>query len=213
LREVIELCVLNLDASYKLSISMPQERRRMNKFDFNIGATVHCKNGKFGKLQKLVVDPESMEITDLVVGKGLIRTEEWIVPVSDVDRTTDEYILLSINDTKLEKYPEYVEFLSNSPVEIKTKSEQRTITSAYVAHPYVFGPAGRYNPVFHHQNVQCNVNPDHEVVERGTPVHNQSKKIGSVDHLLVDSESRELTHIMVDPGLFASSFIVPILKI
>ena len=72
----------------------------MNKFDFNIGATVHCKNGKFGKLQKLVVDPKSMEITDLVVGKGFIRTEERIVPVSDVDCATDEYVMLSINDTK-----------------------------------------------------------------------------------------------------------------
>jgi hypothetical protein len=74
----------------KLSISIPQERRRMNKFDFNIGATVHCKNGKFGKLQKLVVDPKSMEITDLVVGKGFLRIEERIVPVSVVDCANDE---------------------------------------------------------------------------------------------------------------------------
>ena len=182
----------------------------MNKFDFNIGAPVYCKNGKFGKLQKLVVDPKSMEITDLVVGKGVIRTEERIVPVSDVDRATDEYVMLSINDTKLEEYPEYVEFLSNSPVEVRTKSEQKTINSAYVAHPYIFGPAGHYSPVLHRQVIHSNVHPEYEVVGRGTPVHNQNKKIGDVDHLLVDAGSGELTHLGVDPGVFASSIIVPI---
>ena len=79
----------------------------MNKFDFNIGATVHCKNGKCGKLQKIVVDPESMEVTDLIVSKGLILTEDRVVPVSDVDRATEDYVMLSVNDTQLEEYPEY----------------------------------------------------------------------------------------------------------
>jgi osmotically-inducible protein OsmY len=110
----------------------------------------------------------------------------------------------------LEEYPEYVELLLVNPVEIRTKSEPKTINTAYVANPYVFGPAGRYSPVLHRQIVHTNVHPDHEVVERGTTVHNQGKKIGVVDHLLVDAGSGELTHIVVDPGLFASSFIVPI---
>jgi sporulation protein YlmC with PRC-barrel domain len=181
----------------------------MNKFIFNIGATVHCKNGKYGKLQKLVVDPESMEITDLIVGKGLIRTDERIVPVSAVDCATDEYVMLSIKKSNVEDYPEYVEVLSNSSEEVDTKSKRRSIKTAYVAHPYVFGLASPYSPVFH-QTVRANVHPDHEVIERGTSVCNQSKKIGSVDHLLVDEESGELTHLVVDPGLLAGSIIVPI---
>jgi osmotically-inducible protein OsmY len=184
----------------------------MNKFDFNIGATVHCKNGKFGKLKKLVVDPDSMEITGLVVGKGFFRTEDRIVPVSDVDRATDEYIMLSINDTKLEEYPEYVALLlsSNSPVESRSKSEQKTINSAYVAHPYVFGPAGHYSPVLQKKIVHANVHPDHEVIGRGTLVHNQKNRIGSIDHLLVDAESGELTHLVINQGLFSDSLVFPI---
>jgi osmotically-inducible protein OsmY len=182
----------------------------MNRFDFNIGATVHCKNGKFGKLQKLVIDPESMKITDLVVGKGFIQVEERIVPVSDVERATDEYVMLSINDTKVKEYPEYVELLSNSSVETSTKSDSKTNNTAYVAHPYVFGPAVRYSPVLHRPIIHTNVPPDHEVVERSTTVHNQDQKIGVIDRLLVDAGSGELTNVVVDPGLFASSFIVPI---
>ena len=48
------------------------------------------------------------------------------------------------------------------------------------------------------------------MIERGTPVHNFSKKIGSVDHMLVDTGSGELTHLVVDTGLFSNSVVLPI---
>ena len=34
----------------------------MNKLDLNIGTPVHNKNGKCGKLEKLVIDPETMKV-------------------------------------------------------------------------------------------------------------------------------------------------------
>jgi osmotically-inducible protein OsmY len=56
------------------------------------------------------------------------------------------------------------------------------------------------------------VQPDQEVVTRGTPVYNERKIIGNVDHILVDTESGEWTHLVVDPGLFTSSFVLPTSK-
>jgi osmotically-inducible protein OsmY len=182
----------------------------MNKFNFNIGATVHCKNGKCGKLQKLVVDPENMEVTNLIVSKGLILREDRVVPVSDVDRATEEYVMLSINDKKLENYPEYRPY--NFDV-VGMNSKKKTFGFNYISprvSPYGFGSAGRYLPVIHRQSVHMNVPSDQEVIERGTSVHNQRKKIGNVDHVLVDAESGCLTHIVVDLGIFTNSVVFPI---
>jgi hypothetical protein len=118
--------------------------------------------------------------------------------------------MLTINDTEVENYPEYVEYISNSDIKVGSKSKQKNFDTAYVAHPYVFGPTSRYMPILHRQIIRTNVHPDHEVVERGTPVHNQKNRIGSVDHMFMDAESGELTHIVVDPGFFSNSVVVPI---
>lgn len=179
----------------------------MNKFDFNIGTTVHCKNGKCGKLQKLVVDPENMKVTDLIVQQGLILTEDRVVPVSDVDRATEDYVMLSINDIDLEDYPEYNSYKVD---EVDPKSYQKAIRSYYIASPVGISPAGHYVPVIQRRTVHVNLLPDQEVIGRGTPVYNKRKEVGNVDHILVDTGSGELTHIVVNPGLFANSVVLPI---
>jgi osmotically-inducible protein OsmY len=185
----------------------------MNKFDFNIGAAVHCKNGPCGKMKKLVVDSESLEVTDLIVEKGLIHTEDWVVPFSDVDRATEDYVMLSINCIELEDYPEYRSYDFDA---IGQKLKNKAIESTYIVppvSPYGLDPAGRFIPIIHSQSVHVNVRPEQEVITRGTPVHNKRKKIGSVDHILVDPESGKLTHLVVDPGLFTNSVVLHVSKV
>jgi osmotically-inducible protein OsmY len=182
----------------------------MNSFNFNIGATVHCKNGKCGQLQKLVVDPDDMEVTDLIVERGLINKDRRIVPVKDVDRATDDYIMLSINDISLEEYPEYRAHQFNIVEQDSNGKDVKSFRIAHQVSPYGLGVTGRYIPVIYHQGIQDSVEPGKEVITRGTPVYDTKHKIGYMDHMLVDSENGELTHLVINPGLFSSSFVLPI---
>jgi osmotically-inducible protein OsmY len=180
------------------------------KFDFNIGSPVHCKDGDCGKLLKVVVDPDTETITDLVVQKGILLTTDRIVPVSVVEKTTEEEIHLSIVSDQLEQYPEYHEDEITVPAPGWERAEQRKAEEA-TQRASLYGQAFEraFVPRVRHR-IHKGISPGRSVVERGMPVNNLEKTIGKVDHLLVDRESLEITHLVVDPGLLARSLVVPI---
>jgi osmotically-inducible protein OsmY len=47
------------------------------------------------------------------------------------------------------------------------------------------------------------------IIERGTPVRNVQETIGSVDHLLADAESGEVTHLVMRRGVLPYYLILP----
>jgi osmotically-inducible protein OsmY len=151
-------------------------------------------------------------VTDLIVERGLLRTDERVVPVSYVDRATEDYVMLSISEPKLDECPEYQSYKYDV---VGEKSAKRAIGSkpmtTYIS---TFGPVMTrgYMPVIRRQQVHQNVEPNQEVVTRGAPVRNQEEKIGSLDHMLVDAETSELTHLVLDPGIFSESVVLPISK-
>jgi cell shape-determining protein MreC len=81
--------------------------REMNRYDFNIGIKIQCKNGRCGKLRKLVVDKKTLEITDLIVDKGYLMTTDRVIPISDIEQVTDDYIYLSVTKSEFDMYPKY----------------------------------------------------------------------------------------------------------
>ncbi len=182
----------------------------MKKFNFNIGATVHCRNNKCGKLRRLIVDPDNKMITDLVVQRGLLRTDDRVVPVSLVDRATEDYVMLSISEQELENCPEYRSYDYDI---VGEKSGERAVSSSSMS-TYVstFGPVMTrgYMPVIYRQRVHKNIEPGQEVITRGTPVHNRRDKIGKIDQMLADAKSGRLTHLVIDPGIFSDSIVLPI---
>lgn len=182
----------------------------MHKFDFNLGATIHCRNDKCGKLSKLIVDPESLTITDLIVDRGLLHSEERVVPVSDVERANEDYVYLSISKGELDDYPPYRTYEVDV---IGRESSKKTMGSnALPTYISTFGPVMTrgYIPVLHQQRVHRNVGPDLEVIARGTSVCNSQEDLGSIDHMIVSVDSGKLTHLVLDRGLFSNSVILPV---
>jgi osmotically-inducible protein OsmY len=182
----------------------------MARLDFNIGSRVYCKDGSCGELLKVVVDPETETITDLVVQKGILLTTDRIVPVAAVEKATEKEIRLSITSDQLEKYPEYHEDEVSVPAPRWERAEQRKAEEA-VQHASLYGQAFEraFVPRVRHR-VHKGISPERSVIERGMPVNNLEKTIGQVDHVLVDRDSLEITHLVVDPGFLASSMVMPI---
>jgi osmotically-inducible protein OsmY len=184
----------------------------MAKYDFNIGAQVHCRDGDGGKLHKVVVDPHTQRVTDLIVERGFLLTTDRVLPVDVVERATEEGIYLSIFSEELGDYPEYhaVEFEEPAPA-VKEGAYDRGDIRCWMQGYRM----ACYEPVIPmvRRQVRKGISPHRAVIERGTPVRNAQGTIGHVDHLLVDPESAEVTHMVVRKGLLPYYPIVPLTKV
>lgn len=184
----------------------------MAKLDFDIGAQVHCKDGDCGKLLKVVVDPHTRRVTDLIVEKGFLLTTDRVLPVDLVERTSKGDVYLAISGDALADYPEYREVELKQPapgVEAGAYGEGnvrcwQTGYSMVCKEPVI--------PMVRKQ-ISVGVDADLAVVERGTPVRNAQGTIGRVDHLLVDAASGEITHLVVRKGLIPYYPIVPVSEV
>jgi len=87
----------------------------MAKYDFNIGARIHCKDGDCGKLLKVVIDPHTQRVTDLIIEKGFLLTTDRVLPVNVVEQAVGEEVSLSIPSETLSEYPEYREIEFEEP--------------------------------------------------------------------------------------------------
>ena len=78
----------------------------MAKFDLDIGTEVHCQDGKCGKLHKVVLDPHTQQVTDLIVERGFLLKTDRVLPVNVVEQATRDSVMLSISGQELSEYPE-----------------------------------------------------------------------------------------------------------
>ena len=176
----------------------------MNEFDFNIGARVHCQDGQCGKLAKVVVHPDTWQVTDLIVEEGFLLKRARVFPVSAVERTTTEDIYLTISSNELNNFREYREVEYEVPVPGSTTS---------FPDPYSATSLTQVPTVL--EKTRQGISSDELiVVEKGTPVMNARGKVGHLDHLITNEESNEITHLVVRRGaLFSERLLVPVFMV
>jgi osmotically-inducible protein OsmY len=160
-------------------------------------------------LLKVIVDPDTEQVTELIVEKGFLPTTDRILPIAAVERATEEQIHLSIVSDQLEEYPEYHEDEIKVPAAGWENPDQRKAKDA-IQHASLYGQAFEraFMPQVRHR-IHKGISPKRSVIERGMPVNNLEKTIGKVNHVLVDRDSLEVTHLVVDQGLLAHSIVMP----
>lgn len=180
-------------------------------FAYDIGSDVHFTDGETGKLVKVVIDPHTKRVTDLVVKVGLLFKKERIIPVELVEDVEDDGIQLIIFSQELNNYPEYseTEFADSDPVlldELGYSPDQ----GVQWALRYGKALAGK---VWGQPRIREHVEEDAAAgkvaIGRGTRVRNGHETIGYVDHLLVD-EDGQITNLIVRRGLLPFRAVIPI---
>jgi hypothetical protein len=68
-------------------------------------------DGTVGKVARIIVNGESDEITDLVVGRGIIFTEQLVIPISMIEDIHEDGISMLGTDEVLEQLSRYPEML------------------------------------------------------------------------------------------------------
>ncbi len=179
-------------------------------FVYDIGSDVHFTDGETGKLAKVVIDPHTKRVTDLVVKVGLLFKKERVIPVELVEEVEDDEIQLIIFSQELNNYPEYSEseFADSDPEILDElgyspdQGVQWALRYGRVLADKVWGQP-RIG-----ERVEEDAAAGKVAIGRGTRVHNDDETIGYIDHLLVD-EHGQITNLIVRRGLLPFRAVIP----
>jgi sporulation protein YlmC with PRC-barrel domain len=76
------------------------------KLAVNKGASVYATDGEVGKIDELVIDPETHRVTDLILRQHFLLNK-WIVtiPVSEIERADQDLVFLKIDKATVKELP------------------------------------------------------------------------------------------------------------
>ena len=176
---------------------------------FRIGAEVFTSDEeRAGRLASVVIDPHSKEVTDFVIDRGLIGGEDRVLPVSKVDRADEERIELTIAEADLSDYSRYREesFEQAQPALVDELGYEPTEVFTW---EWRYGiPVAPLKPRLQ-EHPQVESESKRAAIGRGTRVRNANETIGYVDHVLVDQESEQISHLIVRRGLLPYRISLP----
>ena len=163
---------------------------------FEPGADVISSDGeKVGTIAYVVVKPPEMHVTDIVVSTGAIIGRDILVDIGSVSRVEDGKVYLSIDKTKFNTCPDYVELHFEQPPSGWAPAE-----GFYYPAETVLWPAGMYYP----QPTSVTVNAPEGTVglHEGMEVESSDgHKVGKVHAIDADEASGNVTDIVVEHGV------------
>jgi len=161
---------------------------------FTIGAGASCTDGVGGKVTCVVVDPLARVVTHLVIEPKHRHGAARLVPLDLVDATTGEIRLrCSLAEFENLDPAEATRFLPGTPGYSGYGPDQVLIMPYYN-----IGMADAYSGPM---TVTYDAVPLGEVeVRRGEHVHATDGNIGKVQGLVIDPDSRHVTHVLLQEG-------------
>ena len=172
---------------------------------FRQGAKVFTSDGEqVGTIDRIVIEPDTREVTHLVVQKGSLFTEDKVIPVSLVKSTLEDRVILHENTGNPEKFPNFQEshFISteggHSPGQVP---EQRKRSL------YWYPPIGGFDGYVYSMplyNIETKNIPKGTVaITEGTNViSTDGEHVGDVERIFTDVSEERVTHILISEGIF-----------
>jgi uncharacterized protein YrrD len=177
-------------------------------------ALVVGADGKdIGHVRRVVIDPRNDQIKDLVVRKGMLFTEDRVVPIELVAETTGEQVRLKIN-AKVAESLDLFEETFYVPVdgeggEMPGRLPPTALAPAYYWYPPMIG----YEPAAYSASIPPELMGYQLHKERHIPANTVALKegatvksrddhhVGQVEQVLTAAGSAQATHIVVVEGV------------
>lgn len=172
----------------------------------DIGADVLTDDGeKVGTVAYIVVQPESMRVTDIVVSTGAILGRDVVVPIDVVAAVVDGAVRLSMSRERLEGCPDYVEVRFRQPPE-----DWAPVGGFSYPAEGMLWPATTYAP--QPESVTVNAPPNTVGVHRGMDVDSSDgHRVGAVEAVDTDPSTDEVRGLVVKQGhLFTRDTTIPV---
>lgn len=182
----------------------------MKELSLTIGAHIHFRDGRGGTLHKIVVDPHTKHITDLIIARGFLQVSDYVIPVSTVEEVTTGEIYVSLSTEELKEYPEYreVEFsvaLDDWESDSVAPKEQVLIWYPQLG---VYERERTHVPAIR-RKVPSGIPAAEEAIGRSAVVRNLDGVVGHVDHVWLHPENWEITHLVIHRGIVPETFVIP----
>ena len=169
---------------------------------FNDKAEVYAADGKkLGHLGRVVLNPNTWEVTDIVVHSGYFFTTDKVIPVGDMQQTLEDRVTLHENAT-VDAYPDYLdtEFL---PLVGDSKVASELPSPVLWYPPFgmmVYNPMISMDPHVVHKTE--NIPAGSQALAVGSEViTSDGKRVGHVQEVFVESTTNFASHILISKGL------------
>lgn len=162
-------------------------------------AKVICKDGEFGSVKDLLIDPLKESVTHVVV-ENKHKGVQLIIPIDEFDYTSDSVLNVELTAEELDEFPPFLvqEFISipAKDSDFAFWGADPSMTNSYTMFPYVMHE-GRPSV-----GITKEVIPKGELkLRKGLTVKDlEGKTVGRVDELIVDPEDENITHIVMRTG-------------
>lgn len=174
------------------------------------GADVFSSVGeKVGYLDRVVINPDTKEVTHLVVQTGLVFSTNKVIPIEWVSMKVGDRIALKKNAQELEDLPEYDPDSYINLDKSAYPEEERKLDASYWNPPLYYpwwlsagGTPGRYpKPKFVKAQ---DVIPDETVAlkEGAKVISKDGEHIGNVEDVIVETDEYRATHLVIGTGFF-----------
>ena len=158
--------------------------------DIPLKAKVECTDGSCGQSTTVIVDPVKRELTHLVVRGPHMR--EVLVPVSQIENTSQGQIRLKCTKQELSEMPSFVEtHYVESDEPIPEYPGYQTV---------LMDPWATPMEVSYVEEVVERIPPGELAVRRGTRVEATDGHVGQVGEFVVEPESGHITHLILLEG-------------
>lgn len=170
---------------------------------FQKDAEVYSREGeKVGTLEKVVLDPETNEVTHLVVEKGFLFSEAKVFPVDLVD--IEAKVRLALKETKeeLKEYPRFEEthYVDPGPVE-----RRRDLQFIYWYPPMIPWWQTNYSlhpiPEYVAKTEQHIPEGTVALAEGAEVISRDGEQVGVIERIITDQESNRATHFVISEGI------------
>ncbi len=176
------------------------------QLQFQQNASVVAADGRsVGQIERVVVNPETRDVTHIVVrGGSLFKKEERVLPIDLIAGTDESRITLRDDAGDLASLPPFEEKRL-----VGKEMEEPRESSPTVLPPSVYGPVltgvskepahtGEEFIVKTEQNI-----PEGSVAlkEGAKVITAEGKQVGSVERVLADAPSDQATHLLVSTGM------------
>jgi uncharacterized protein YrrD len=164
-----------------------------------------------GQMDRVVIDPATDDVSHIVVKKGFLFTEDRVIPITDIESTDKEAIILKKTAGNPDDYPEFEEtqYVHNAGVEDferRRTDEARQLLWYYstVEAPFLESAPSYPSPKkpLYYKKTRRNIPKDAVALEEGADVTDtDGKKLGTIEDMYAEAETFKVTHLLVSSGM------------
>ncbi len=162
--------------------------------EFKDGTNVLTSDGKdAGNLHRVVIDPDSKQITHIVIQKGFLFKEDRVIPIAKIIAASKDQIVLNCTMDELKDM---------APLEIKDYAPINE-SAGGESIPGVYSSSSSYG-AFVVKEVKRTIPEELAALKEGaTVVSSEGEHVGLTEQVHADPETSNVTQFIITAGLVA----------